>query len=106
MSVTTISVANIMRSETRTAHRISACAQTFVNTLVGIEKAQKGQATQAAAVTIANQQYYKASVTGKKTTNTYYCRKQDGYMVVIYTNGRIKNASALDSIVMNITTAQ
>lgn len=46
-------------------------AQTFVNTLVGIEKAQKGQATQAAAVTIANQQYYKASVTGKKTTNTY-----------------------------------
>ena len=81
-------------------------AQTFVNTLVGIEKAQKGQATQAAAVTIANQQYYKASVTGKKTTSTYYCRKQDGYMVVIYTNGRIKNASALDSIVMNITTAQ
>lgn len=81
-------------------------AQTFVNTLVGIEKAQKGQATQAAAVTIANQQYYKASVTGKKTTNTYYCRKQDGYMVVIYTNGRIKNASALDSIVMNITIAQ
>ena len=81
-------------------------AQTFVNTLVGIEKAQKGQATQAVAVTIANQQYYKASVTGKKTTNTYYCRKQDGYMVVIYTNGRIKNASALDSIVMNITTAQ
>lgn len=81
-------------------------AQTFVNTLVGIEKAQKGQATQATAVTIANQQYYKASVTGKKTTSTYYCRKQDGYMVVIYANGRIKNASALDSIVMNITTAQ
>ncbi len=63
MSVTTISAANIMRSETRTAHRICMStdngdveiyyldmknkqdmdAQTFVNTLVGIENRKARQ---------------------------------------------------------------
>ena len=36
-------------------------AQTFANTLAGIEKGQKGQATTAETVTIANQQYFKVN---------------------------------------------
>lgn len=81
-------------------------AQTFANTLAGIEKGQKGQATAAETVTIANQQYSKVTVTGKKTSRTFYCRKQGDYMVVIQTTGRIKDAGSLDSIVMSMTTAQ
>ena len=81
-------------------------AQTFANTLAGIEKGQKGQATTAETVTIANQQYSKVTVSGKKTSRTYYCRKQDGYMVVVQTTGRTKDAASLNSIVMSMTTAQ
>ncbi len=81
-------------------------AQTFANTFAGIQKSQKGQATQAVTVTVANQEYSKVTVTGKKNTDAYYCRKQGGYMVVIYTSGRTKNAAALESVVMNMTTAQ
>lgn len=81
-------------------------AQTFANAFAGILKSQKGQASQAVAATVANQQYFKVTVTGKKNTSAYYCRKQDGYMVVISTSGRTKNAAALESIVMNMTTAQ
>ena len=81
-------------------------AQTFANTLAGIEKGQKGQATTAETVTIANQQYSKVTVSGKKTLRTYYCRKQDGYMVVVQTTGRTKDAASLNSIVMSMTTAQ
>ena len=81
-------------------------AQTFANTFAGIQKSQKGQATQAVTVTVANQEYSKVTVTGKKNTDAYYCRKQGGYMVVIYTSGRTKNAAALESVVMSMTTAQ
>ena len=81
-------------------------AQTFANTLAGIEKGQKGQATTAETVTIANQQYSKVTVSGKKTSRTYYCRKQDGYMVVVQTTGRTKDVASLNSIVMSMTTAQ
>lgn len=81
-------------------------AQTFANTLAGIEKGQKGQATIAETVTIANQQYSKVTVSGKKTSRTYYCRKQDGYMVVVRTTGRTKDVASLNSIVMSMTTAQ
>ena len=41
-------------------------AQTFANTLAGIEKGQKGQATTAETVTIANQQYSKVTVSGRR----------------------------------------
>jgi len=81
-------------------------AQTFANSLAGIEKGQKGQSTAAETVTIANQQYSKVTVTGKKTQRAFYCRKQGGYMVVIQTSGRIKDVAALESIVMAMTTAQ
>ncbi len=81
-------------------------AQTFANTLAGIEKGQKGQATAAETVTIANQQYSKVTVTGKKTTRAFYCRKQEGYMVVVQTTGRIKDAATLEGLVMAMTTAQ
>ena len=81
-------------------------APSFAAAFAAIEKEQKGQASEVSTVTIANQQYSKVSVTGKKTTSTYYCRKQGGYMIVIQTTGKTKNAGSLESIVMNMTTAQ
>ena len=50
-------------------------AQTFVNTLVGIEKAQKGQATQATAVTIANNKHLLLPETGRIYGCDLYQRK-------------------------------
>ena len=81
-------------------------AATFANTLAGIEKGKTREATAAETVTIANQQYSKVTISSKKQRDTYYCRKQEGFMVVIHTNGRIKEASALESIVMGMTTAK
>lgn len=81
-------------------------AAAFANALVNIEKGSKGQVEAAAAVTIGNQGYAKASVVGKKTKTTYYCRKQDGYMVIICTMGSLSDMNALEGIVNTITTAQ
>lgn len=81
-------------------------AATFASNLAGIEKGSKGTASAVETVTVANQEYSKVSVTGKKTTTTFYCRKQDGYMVVICTSGSIGDASAMADIVNSITTAQ
>lgn len=75
-------------------------AAVFAKEFGNIEKAAKGTASAVETVTIAGQEYSRVTVNGKYSSRSFYCRKKDGYMIVIATIGNM--AGYLDLI----TTAQ
>lgn len=86
-------------------------AAAFAAALGEVEKGTTGTLSAVENVTIANAPYSKITIErtskkGKKTTYTYYCRKLEGYMVVISTSGSSDDANAMADIVSNLTTAQ
>lgn len=62
-------------------------AEAFVKEFGNIEKGAKGTASEVSTVKIAGQDYAKVTTRGRSSSNDYYCRKQDGYMILIATLG-------------------
>jgi len=85
-------------------------AVAFATEMGNIAKGKKGTASAVETATVGNQQYSKVVITTPRKKgaelSTYYCRKQDGYMVVIYTNVIDSDAAAMESNLSTITTAQ
>lgn len=86
-------------------------AAAFAAELGNLEKGKTGQLSEVETVTIANQNYAKISITrtnkkGKQNVQTYYCRKQEGFMVILSTYSSASDAGAMADIVNSITTAQ
>lgn len=85
-------------------------AAAFAAELGNIEKGKTGTLSAVGTAAVGNQQYATISITKpgrrKASQTTYYCRKQDGYMVIICTSGYEADANAMADIVNTITTAQ
>lgn len=86
-------------------------AAAFAAELGNLEKGKTGQLSEVETVTIANQNYAKIAITrtnskGKQRVQTYYCRKQEGFMVILSTYCSASDAGAMADIVNSITTAQ
>lgn len=86
-------------------------AAAFAAALGNAEKGKTGQVSAVENAVIANQNYSKVTVTrtnkkGKQSQNAFYCRKQEGFMVVIATSCMMSDAGAMADIVNSITTAQ
>lgn len=86
-------------------------AAAFAAELGNLEKGKAGQLSAVENVTIANQNYSKITISrtnkrGKVSQTSYYCRKQDGFMVIISTYCSASDAGAMADVVNAITTAQ
>lgn len=81
-------------------------APEFAAALAQTYKGKNGQVGAASTATVAGQQYTKISVTTKKFQRTFYCRKQDGYMVVIALSGSTGDMPKLEGVINGMTTAR
>lgn len=86
-------------------------AATFAAQLGNAEKGKTGQVGAVETVTVGGQNYSKVSITrtnkkGKQNQTSFYCRKQESFMVILATSCTMSDAGAMADVVNMITAAQ